>query len=116
MFGAYGGSWALGYFGVSEEPAGIVLSEARSISVRDETEKINGVDCFVIDADTKCGKYKVWIDPEHGYNIAKIELQKRKGDLIRSSERVEIGMLFLLKNVRFESKKQTMYGCLWKLI
>ena len=106
LIGGHGGSWALGYFGVSEEPAGIVLREARSISVRDETEKINGVDCFVIDADTKCGKYKVWIDPEHGYNIAKAQVELREGKNYlfhgRPFDTAGAKLSFSMENVRFE--------------
>ena len=79
-----------------------ILRKADNISLRQKTERVGNSQCYVIDAVTKRGKYMVWIDPEHGYNIAKIELQKRKGDLIGSSERVKIGMLFLLENVRFE--------------
>jgi len=49
-----------------------VLAAAKKISVRPATEKINGVPCHVIDADTRYGKYTVWLDPAHGYNVAKV--------------------------------------------
>jgi rhodanese-related sulfurtransferase len=51
-----------------------LLRDARAVSVRDKTESINGVECFVIDAETRHGDYTIWIDPEHGYNIAKAHL------------------------------------------
>lgn len=98
----YKGAPLMGICGGDYDRIDSILRKADNISLRQKTEQVGNSQCYVIDAVTKRGKYRVWIDPEHGYNIAKIELQKRKGDLIRSSEHVEIGMLFLLKNVRFE--------------
>ena len=49
--------------------------------LREKMEPINGVDCFVVKAKTKYGDYAVWIDPQHGYNIARAEIhikQKEK--------------------------------------
>jgi len=79
-----------------------ILRKADNISLQQKTEQVGSSQCYVIDAVTTRGKYKVWFDPQHGYNIAKIELQKRKGDLIRAGGRVKTGMSFLLKNVRFK--------------
>jgi len=56
-----------------------VLRQAGTVSMQDKTEQVNGVDCYVIDSDTKYGRYSVWIDPEHGYNIAKLK-HIREGD------------------------------------
>ena len=106
LFRAQGAGWAKGYFSGSEEPASTVLREARRISVRDKTEPISGVECYVIEADTKCGKYKVWIDPEHGYNIAKARVQLRKGEnhlfYGRPFDIAGEKMSFDLENVRFK--------------
>jgi len=98
----YKGAPLMGICGGDYDRIDSILRKADNISLRQKTEQVGNSQCYVIDAVTKRGKYMVWIDPEHGYNIAKIELQKRKGDLIGSSERVKIGVLFLLKNVRFE--------------
>jgi hypothetical protein len=49
-----------------------VLANAKKISVRSATEKINGIPCHVIHADTQYGRYIVWLDPAHGYNTARI--------------------------------------------
>ena len=81
------------------------LRRADSISVRDRTEEIGGSKCYVIDAVTKYGKYTLWIDPQHGYNIAKMEVVKKGGDLIgpRGSPYQEEGTLLVrLKKVRFK--------------
>jgi hypothetical protein len=52
-----------------------VLPKVSKLSVRDSPEKTAGSNCYVVDAETKGGKYALWIDPEHGYNIAKAEVQ-----------------------------------------
>jgi hypothetical protein len=78
-----------------------ILRKADNISLQQKTEQVGGSQCYVIEAVTKRGKHKVWIDPEHGYNIAKIEVQKKRGDLIRYSWPVRTDMSFSLRNVRF---------------
>jgi hypothetical protein len=106
LLGAQGSGLVKSIYPASQEPANIVLREARSISVQDKAETINGVECYVIDADTRCGKYKVWIDPEHGYNIAKAQVQLRKGEnysfLGRPFETAGDKLSYNLENVRFE--------------
>ena len=64
----------------------VVLRAAREMSLRAETEKANGADCYVIDAETNRGRYTVWIDPEHGFSIAKrrIEMNPASGHLWHS--------------------------------
>ncbi len=75
-----------------------------NMSVKDEMEIIGGVKCYVLEAEGKCGKYKVWIDPEHGYNIAKATDHQEVGDLINiestklSKRKVE----GYIDNVKFE--------------
>ena len=98
----YKGAPLMGICGGDYDRIDSILRKADNISLRQKTEQVGNSQCYVIDAVTKRGEYRVWICPEHGYNIAKIEQKKRKADLIGSSERVKIGMLFLLKNVRFE--------------
>jgi hypothetical protein len=85
-----------------------ILRQAHEIYLAKKTEQIADSPCQLIRAATKRGDYAIWIDPKHGYNIAKIEIQRAKGDLIRHNERVRISMFFSMKNVRFEK----IYG-LW---
>jgi hypothetical protein len=60
-----------GYLGCDKR-LDVVLREAKQISMRSTAEMVNGIACHVIDADTQYGRYKVWLDPAHGYNAAKI--------------------------------------------
>ena len=60
-----------GYLGCDKR-LDAVLGAAKQISMRPTTETINGIACHVIDAHTQYGQYKVWLDPAHGYNAAKV--------------------------------------------
>lgn len=42
------------------------------LSLCPETEVINGSKCRIIEAHVGQRKYKIWIDPAHGYNAAKV--------------------------------------------
>ena len=80
-----------------------VLRQADSISVRDELEKVDSVACYVIDAKAKSGDYTVWLDPEHGYNVAKINIQLGPNNLyngkrLDSNESDSLSV----QNIRFE--------------
>lgn len=74
-----------------DERIDLILSKAQTISVRDKTETIGQSQCYAIDAVTKQAKYKVWIDPEHGNNIAKVQVQYGNPNVF-----------FSLKIIRFE--------------
>ena len=52
-----------------------VLRQADYAAVRDKLEHVGSAPCYVIDAKAKSGDYTVWIDPKHGYNIAKADIQ-----------------------------------------
>ncbi|MHC4397410.1 MAG: hypothetical protein ACYS1A_17355 [Planctomycetota bacterium] len=89
----YRGAALMGICRGDYERVDFILAVADKISLRDKTDKIDESECYVIDAVTKRGKYTVWIDPKHGYNIAKMETQKGV---------CTTGSYFSLRNVRFE--------------
>ena len=81
-----------------------VLRQADSISIRDELEQVSSVACYVINAKTRSGTYTVWIDPEHGYNIAKADVRLEANDSycgrqLRNNESRSLSV----RNVRFEN-------------
>lgn len=90
-----------GFF--DKERIDVVMRQAEAISVRDKLQRVDRSSCYVIDAVAKSGKYRIWIDPNHGYNIAKAEVRRAENDLI-DGERMTKGHILLtfLKNVRFE--------------
>jgi hypothetical protein len=57
----------LGYSGVYS-----LLRDAEKVSMLDKMETIDGSECYVIEAETGPLKSRAWIDPTHGFHIAKI--------------------------------------------
>ena len=53
-----------------------IIREASSMKLRQEMETIDGHATFVLDAQTKYGRYVLWIDPEYGYNPRRITASK----------------------------------------
>jgi hypothetical protein len=92
-----------GYFYGDHKRVDSILRDADNISVRDNTQSIGGSDCYVIDAVTRHGKYTIWVDPVHGYNIAKAISRKTRGDqwshgILKGKAKI----FFSMKNVRFK--------------
>lgn len=74
-----------------------LLRKARNLSVRRTIEKVGRTPCYVIDGAYEKDKYTIWIDPEHGYHIAKAVVERPKSNVQGlQSFRGEI------KNVRFK--------------
>lgn len=77
------------------------LKRAKKILVQDNMEYIGGSKCYVIRAKTKDSKYKIWIDPGHGYNIAQAEIS-RGGEGTDFGNDREISISTYLRNVQFK--------------
>lgn len=73
--------WVRGFYGTNDIRIDKILRVAKSLTVADKLDAVGTLQCYVIEAVTKHGKYKVWIAPEHGYNIARIIARKAQGDL-----------------------------------
>lgn len=78
----YAGAPLDGVFIGDRQPVDIILRNASDIAIRSGMEQVNGTNCYVIDATTSNGKYNLWIDPEHGYNIAKAKVHKSGSDIL----------------------------------
>jgi rhodanese-related sulfurtransferase len=79
------GSWSWGYFG---DGAGShadridrFLRGRQNARVRPETESIKGASCYVLEAETPNGRYTLWMDPNHGYNFAKLHFEGQGVDM-----------------------------------
>ena len=82
-----------GFCPIDNERVDFALRKAPTISMRDETERINGSECYIIDAEDSSRKIAVWFDPAHGYNIARGQVQYKDNDLILSQENVRFEMV-----------------------
>ena len=83
-------SYLTGYIH-SDRRLDTVIRQADRIIVHETTEKVGDSDCFVIQADTKYGRYKLWLDPEHGYHPAKMRYSAsaKEGDYMYSQKMPE---------------------------
>ncbi len=82
---------ARGYFPETDRRLDVLARSARSLSVRKQTEAVNGSDCYVIDAATDQGRLCLWIDPAHGYQAARVTLNVSPGN-VRLGQVVPGGM------------------------
>jgi hypothetical protein len=80
LMGSHPGQMLIGHYYPERIRIDLRLREANAISVRDKTVDVCGSECYVIEARINKGEYRMWIDPEHGYNIAKIEIERGEGD------------------------------------
>lgn len=71
----------MGIFPSDTERIDTILRKAKGIHVRQKMDKVGDSECYVIEADIRDGKYTLWIDPVHGYNIARAEVRKKQGNL-----------------------------------
>ena len=86
-----------------------MLKGARSISVRPKPETIQGAVCYVLEANTRFGRFTLWLDSEHGFHPARIHGTVRVGDDIGFpgnphviTSREAITRDYSVDNVRFE--------------
>ena len=88
------------------------LREASVIRVRDKLEPAGAeaLPCYVLEADTRHGLYIVWLDPAHGYHMAKAIRRCRFGHLRPNDKPYgqRETILGTLDKVRFEQQ-----GGLW---
>jgi len=87
-----------------DEPLEIVLLQAKTVSVRDKLERVGFEDCYVIDAKTNSGTYAIWINPQHGYQIAQAEIRVGPGEHFRFRTLDDNESRFLsIRNIRYEN-------------
>jgi len=97
----------LPFFGIrysDDERLDTVLRQAKTISVRDKLERAGSEDCYIIDAKTASGTYTIWIDPQHGYQVAQVEIRVGPGEHFRFRTLDDNESRFLsIRNIRYEN-------------
>jgi hypothetical protein len=98
----------LGYF-YTQERLDRILRKKKRLYLRPKPENVNGSLCYVLEADTPYGDFKIWLDSEHGYHPARIRATVTVGDDIGDPGRPHIitkaeaiTRKFIVDNVRFE--------------
>jgi rhodanese-related sulfurtransferase len=81
-----------------------VLHEAKGTRLRPKMESINGIKCHVIDTETGHGNYTVWLDPTHGYSVARreVHMDKAEGHLWRGRAMQFDSLSEIVEIVRFD--------------
>ncbi len=80
----------------------LILKKAKSLSLHAKTENITGSDCYVIDSETNFGRISLWIDPAHGYNIARAEYKSKPGSPLFNGTITNQSVTSCLENVHFK--------------
>ena len=93
------GKYTRGFFDGSTERIDNDLKNAQNISVQQKIEVINGAKCYVITATSGNSMCNLWIDFEHGYNIAKALVQRSNGVVGKTNTK---SIDTYLRNVRFQ--------------
>lgn len=75
---------ALGYVMGNDRDIGTMFLQAdANVKLLDKRSKVNGVDCCVIEAQVpQRGTYMAWIDPVHGFNLARLRSRRKTGDFV----------------------------------
>jgi len=109
IMGASKVGYLLGYFPNSMPRIDLAFRQASAISVRAKPELVDGSPCLVVDAATKSGRGSIWLDPQHGYLIAKAEFHIRAGDLDAINRAQKPGRVTDLKiqGIRFAKLNDT---------
>ena len=102
IISASGSPCLMGYFYGDNDRIDSVIRKAYTVSLREKQEKIADSSCFVIDAVTLDGKYTLWIDPNHGYNIAKAIVRKKNTTAYGIKQSKVESALNSCENIRFE--------------
>ena len=96
----------VGFFHDEDGPLDSFLRRCRRISVRPGLERVGNSLCYVIDAVNAGRKYTIWIDPEHSYNIAKADVFKGEGAVLRDTRLKKGECVYdYLEILRFEKFK-----------
>jgi len=80
-----------------------VLREAEKLTVAAKPTLIGGGACWLVETQCKYGRYQVWFDADHGWQIARAYMQKRPGDQWNAGTMVPDTLIYYaLQDIRFE--------------
>ena len=97
-------SQCFGYLRGDLERFDRIIREAGHGKMTIKEEELNGIVHYVIDAETDRGEYRIWINPEKGYNFSKAVLVKKAGDLYKADYKFPADMeqRTVLENTEFK--------------
>ena len=100
----YNGHYLLGYINCCSMRMDRILHDPSTrLALRPRQEKVGSAECYVLDVSSRFGRGTLWLDPEHGYNIAQAHFNIRSGDIV-DGRPVEAGCdaHYYLRDVTFQ--------------
>jgi hypothetical protein len=79
-----------------------ILKKTKGIKLVMTQETVGKVQCYCIEAKTESGIYKLWFDPAHGFNLAKIIVQRKPSDKVVIDMYSGKNIKFTMDNVVFQ--------------
>ena len=82
----------------------VILRDAEELTLSREQNSAGSPGNYIIRAKTKWGRYTVWLDPTHDYQIARAETHKEGGDFVISGKPLPQGytMDYTLNDILFQ--------------
>lgn len=103
-------SQCFGYLTGDVERFDRIIREAGSGQMSVRKEEFKGTIHYVIEAETTHGQYRIWLNPEKGYNFSKATVTRKPGDAFMNGYKVEAGSV---KNYVIENEEFKKVGDLW---
>jgi len=78
----YGGALDFYFTGDNDMSVLDIIKEAENVEMSQKKEDNDGGPYYVIDAKSKYGRHKIWLDSSKGYHISQAEITKEGNDLM----------------------------------
>ena len=81
LISPYSGSFMSGFMIGDSQHVCNILKQSGVSKLYGKTEAVGDDTCYIIEGKTRSGTYKIWIDPNSGFNVIKAIVNKQIGDL-----------------------------------
>lgn len=80
-----------------------ILRKAEKLTVAKNPTQINGATCWLLETQCKDGRYQIWFDADHDWQIARAYMQKKPGDLWNGGAMPPDSLIYyVLEDIRFQ--------------
>ena len=110
LISPYSGSFISGFMMGDYQHMCKILKQSSNSKLYGKMETIGNDACYIVEGKTRSGIYKIWIDPNSGFNVRKAIVNKQIGDLLydqpitagSSDRKVVIGHEISMSNVEIK--------------
>ena len=110
LISPYSGSFISGFMIGDSQHVCNILKQSGVSKLYERTETIGNNTCYIVEGKTQSGTYKIWIDPNNGFNVRKAIVNKQIGDLYynqpitagNSDNKVMVGCEISMSDVEVE--------------